>query len=111
MVFIDDVEPEMSGDWLLEFIDEANDADMEVEQLDAGAPFSLAAQRLSSAPTAASGGDMGWVALDDITLLMITRFTGPSQATSMGPAMLYSHGTGSDSTCHQTQLIASAESI
>lgn len=37
-----------------------------MEQLDAGAPFSLAAQRLSSAPTAASGGDMGWVSLDDI---------------------------------------------
>ncbi|RIJ28708.1 peptidylprolyl isomerase [Henriciella algicola] len=37
-----------------------------LEQLEAGAPFSLAAQRLSSAPTSAAGGDMGWVALDDI---------------------------------------------
>ena len=37
-----------------------------IEQLEAGAPFSLAAQRLSSAPTSAAGGDMGWVALDDI---------------------------------------------
>ncbi|GAB5457632.1 MAG: peptidylprolyl isomerase [Henriciella sp.] len=35
-------------------------------QLDAGAPFELAAQRFSSAPTAATGGDMGWVSLDDL---------------------------------------------
>lgn len=41
-----------------------------IEQLEAGAPFSLAAQRLSSAPTAASGGDMGWVSLDDIDPLV-----------------------------------------
>ncbi|WP_083910895.1 peptidylprolyl isomerase [Henriciella marina] len=41
-----------------------------IEQLEAGAPFSLAAQRLSSAPTAASGGDMGWVSLEDIDPLV-----------------------------------------
>lgn len=36
------------------------------EQLEAGAPFELAAQRFSSAPTAATGGDMGWINLSDL---------------------------------------------
>ena len=36
------------------------------EQLLNGASFQLAAQRFSSAPTAASGGDMGWVTADDL---------------------------------------------
>lgn len=31
-----------------------------------GAPFQVAAQRFSSSPTAATGGDMGWVTLDDL---------------------------------------------
>jgi len=35
-------------------------------QVEAGAPFELAAERFSSAPTAATGGDMGWVTLDDL---------------------------------------------
>lgn len=37
-----------------------------LEQLRAGAPFELAAQRFSSAPTAAAGGDMGWVSIEDL---------------------------------------------
>ncbi|MEO0881569.1 MAG: peptidylprolyl isomerase [Pseudomonadota bacterium] len=37
-----------------------------VEQLRQGAPFRAAAQRFSSAPTAASGGDMGWVSPEDL---------------------------------------------
>ncbi|MGB3624421.1 MAG: peptidylprolyl isomerase [Henriciella sp.] len=37
-----------------------------LEQLRAGAPFELAAQRFSSAPTSAAGGDMGWVSLGDL---------------------------------------------
>ncbi|MDJ0920722.1 MAG: SurA N-terminal domain-containing protein [Henriciella sp.] len=36
------------------------------EQIEAGAPFEVAAQRFSSAPTAATGGDMGWVVLEDL---------------------------------------------
>lgn len=36
-----------------------------LEQLRAGAQFEVAAQRFSSAPTAATGGDMGWVVIDD----------------------------------------------
>ncbi len=35
-------------------------------QLEQGAPFELAAQRFSSSPTAATGGDMGWVNLEDL---------------------------------------------
>lgn len=37
-----------------------------VEQLRQGAPFQVAAQQFSSSPTAATGGDMGWVSLPDI---------------------------------------------
>lgn len=36
------------------------------EQLENGAPFQLVAQRFSAAPTAAAGGDMGWVTVDDL---------------------------------------------
>ena len=35
-------------------------------QLRQGAPFQLAAQRFSSSPTAATGGDMGWVSVDTL---------------------------------------------
>ena len=41
-------------------------ADSLVGQLRQGAPFPLAAQRFSSAPTAAAGGDMGWVSVDTL---------------------------------------------
>lgn len=37
-----------------------------LQQLEQGAPFDVAAQRFSSAPTAATGGDMGWIVLEDI---------------------------------------------
>jgi len=36
-----------------------------LDQLRAGAQFEVAAQRFSSAPTAATGGDMGWIVIDD----------------------------------------------
>ena len=36
-----------------------------LDQLRAGAQFEVAAQRFSSAPTAATGGDMGWVVVGD----------------------------------------------
>jgi peptidyl-prolyl cis-trans isomerase SurA len=41
-------------------------ADSIVQQLQNGADFRVAAQRISSAPTAATGGDMGWVTADDL---------------------------------------------
>lgn len=37
-----------------------------IAQLNQGADFRVAAQRISSAPTSAAGGDMGWVSTDDI---------------------------------------------
>ena len=37
-----------------------------LSQLRQGAPFQLAAQRFSSAPTAATGGDMGWITTDTL---------------------------------------------
>lgn len=37
-----------------------------VQQLQQGADFRVAAQRISSAPTAATGGDMGWVTAEDL---------------------------------------------
>ncbi len=37
-----------------------------VDQLRQGAPFQTAANQFSSSPTAAAGGDMGWVALKDL---------------------------------------------
>lgn len=41
-------------------------ADSLIQQLRNGTPFRAAAQQFSSAPTASTGGDMGWVALDDL---------------------------------------------
>ncbi|MEO1188636.1 MAG: SurA N-terminal domain-containing protein [Pseudomonadota bacterium] len=51
-----------------------------VDQLRAGAQFQLAAQRFSSAPTAATGGDMGWVVIDDFDdarVEALRNMTGP----------------------------------
>jgi peptidyl-prolyl cis-trans isomerase SurA len=38
-----------------------------IDQLNQGADFRAAAQQISSAPTAATGGDMGWVTPDDLS--------------------------------------------
>ncbi len=51
-----------------------------IQQLQAGAPFELAAQRFSSAPTAATGGDMGMItldALDDVRSGAVAALAGP----------------------------------
>jgi peptidyl-prolyl cis-trans isomerase SurA len=37
-----------------------------IQQLQQGADFRIAAQRISSAPTSATGGDMGWVTPEDL---------------------------------------------
>jgi peptidyl-prolyl cis-trans isomerase SurA len=37
-----------------------------IEQLNQGADFRIAAQRISSAPTSATGGDMGWITTGDL---------------------------------------------
>ena len=54
-----------------------------VEQLKAGADFRVAAQRLSSAPTAATGGDMGWVSTSDLPAELV-----PSIEAVSGPGLL-----------------------
>ncbi len=47
-----------------------------VAQLRQGAPFELAAQRFSSAPTAANGGRMGWMTADDLDPDFLTVLEG-----------------------------------
>ncbi|KCZ83672.1 peptidyl-prolyl cis-trans isomerase domain-containing protein [Hyphomonas adhaerens MHS-3] len=54
-----------------------------LEQLKAGADFRVAAQRLSSAPTAATGGDMGWVSLADVSPDLA-----PAIEAASGPGLL-----------------------
>lgn len=54
-----------------------------IEQLKAGADFRVAAQRLSSAPTAATGGDMGWVSISDLTPELV-----PAVEAVSGPGLL-----------------------
>ena len=54
-----------------------------VEQLKAGADFRVAAQRLSSAPTAATGGDMGWVSTSDLSPELVPIVEG-----AQGPGLL-----------------------
>ncbi|MEO0699949.1 MAG: SurA N-terminal domain-containing protein, partial [Pseudomonadota bacterium] len=46
------------------------------QQLVDGAAFSVAAQRFSSAPTAATGGDMGWVSLEDVNPAAVSAIEG-----------------------------------
>jgi len=54
-----------------------------VEQLKAGADFRVAAQRLSSAPTAATGGDMGWMSTADLMPELV-----PAIEAAPGPGLL-----------------------
>lgn len=54
-----------------------------IEQLKAGADFRVAAQRLSSAPTAATGGDMGWVSTSDLPSELV-----PAIEAAPGPGLL-----------------------
>ena len=54
-----------------------------IEQLKAGADFRVAAQRLSSAPTAATGGDMGWVSTTDLAPELA-----PAIEAAPGPGLL-----------------------
>ena len=54
-----------------------------IEQLKAGADFRVAAQRLSSAPTSATGGDMGWVSTSDLSPDLA-----PAIEAAAGPGLL-----------------------
>lgn len=53
------------------------------DQLRQGADFRVAAQRLSSAPTAATGGDMGWLSINDLPEALA-----PAVSAAAGPGLL-----------------------
>ena len=54
-----------------------------VQQLRQGADFRIAAQRISSAPTSATGGDMGWVTAEDLSPELAATVT-----AAQAPALL-----------------------
>ena len=56
-----------------------------ISQLRQGADFRLAAQQISSAPTAATGGDMGWVSLDDLVPEVATAVTAMTEPGLLQP--------------------------
>ncbi len=55
------------------------------EQLRQGADFRIAAQRVSSAPTAATGGDMGWVSPDSLDPVLRDAVINSSGPGILGP--------------------------
>ena len=54
-----------------------------IEQLKQGADFRIAAQRISSAPTSATGGDMGWITTGDLDPVLAEAVE-----ASVGPGLL-----------------------
>ena len=56
-----------------------------VEQLLQGADFRVAAQRISSAPTAATGGDMGWVTAEDLSPALREAVAGAAVTSLLKP--------------------------
>lgn len=62
-----------------------------IQQLQQGADFRIAAQRISSAPTAATGGDMGWVTADDLAPALSAAVTG-SEAPALLPPIEVDNG-------------------
>lgn len=56
-----------------------------VVQLQQGADFRIAAQRISSAPTSATGGDMGWVTAEDLAPELAAAVTAASVPSLLPP--------------------------
>ena len=56
-----------------------------IEQLKQGVPFGAMANQLSSASTAATGGDMGWVTVDDLDPTVVEAVTGATTAGLLEP--------------------------
>lgn len=56
-----------------------------IQQLQQGADFRIAAQRISSAPTAATGGDMGWVTANDLSEALSAAVTGAAVPSLLPP--------------------------
>lgn len=57
------------------------------DQLRQGAPFQAAAQQFSSSPTAATGGDMGWVALTDLDTALAEAVRAAGQPGILDPVV------------------------
>jgi peptidyl-prolyl cis-trans isomerase SurA len=55
------------------------------QQLEQGADFRVAAQRISSAPTAATGGDMGWVTAEDLSAPLSQAVTSAAVPSLLQP--------------------------
>jgi len=56
-----------------------------IEQLNQGADFRIAAQRISSAPTSATGGDMGWISIADLDPALAEAVEGAPGPGIVGP--------------------------
>ena len=56
-----------------------------IGQLNQGADFRIAAQRISSAPTAATGGDMGWITTSDLDPILAEAVEGSAGPGIIGP--------------------------
>lgn len=56
-----------------------------IGQLTQGADFRIAAQRISSAPTAATGGDMGWITTGDLDPVLAAAVEGSAGPGIIGP--------------------------
>lgn len=59
-----------------------------IEQLANGAPFEVAAERFSSAPTSAAGGEMGFVSLDDVDPAVAEAVRGMSEPGLSDPIVV-----------------------
>lgn len=59
-----------------------------LDQLRQGADFRVAAQRISSAPTAATGGDMGWMSAEDLAPELAAAVTSAPQPGLLEPILV-----------------------
>jgi peptidyl-prolyl cis-trans isomerase SurA len=59
-----------------------------LDQLKQGADFRVAAQRISSAPTAATGGDMGWMSAEDLAPELAAAVTAAEQPGLLEPVVV-----------------------
>ena len=59
-----------------------------LDQLKQGADFRVAAQRISSAPTAATGGDMGWMSAEDLAPELAAAVSAAEQPGLLEPIVV-----------------------
>ena len=56
-----------------------------IQQLQQGAPFRAVATQISRAPTAAAGGDMGWVTVEDLDPALVDAVVNTERPGIIGP--------------------------